>query len=207
MKRLYSIIFFLVVLIPFAIGQTMSFVMFDNVKAYEKNGGVQIEWTNLTERDLNKYIIERSADGNLFDTLQGQSPAYNNNDRADYTIYDASPRPGANFYRIRVSGIGGKSILSAVLRVEIEQKQKGFTLYPNPVTGDDLSINLTAGKQGTLSVSIMNMSGLKVFQKSIRYEGRSMTTTVSLPAGLRAGVYLMTVGDDDWQEKKMFIRN
>src|SRR6185503_14650210 len=49
-------------------------VMFNDVKAFEQNRGVRIEWPNLTERDLVSYIVERSVNGVDFSTIAQQSP-------------------------------------------------------------------------------------------------------------------------------------
>ncbi len=206
MKRLYILIFFFVSGALGAGAQTISFVMFDNIKAYEKDGGVQIEWTNLTERDLYGYIIEHSTDGVLFDTIYHQAPLRNHNDRADYSVHDESPEPGTNFYRVRVSGTAGRSAMSSLLKVEIERNAQGFSVYPNPVSGDQLSINIVARNQGQLLVQVYSLSGLPVVQKTILYQGRSMTQTIQLPPLLQAGMYIVWVSDGEWQEKKIFTK-
>jgi hypothetical protein len=208
MKRFYLILFCFAFYATKADCQTISFVMFDNVKAYEKDGGVQIEWTNLTERDLHFYIIERSIDGESFDTIEFRKPMNNHNDRADYTVYDESPKPGVNLYRVRVAGTSGRSVVSTLLKVEIAQGDdtKSFNLYPNPVVGDQLSINIVAKKKANLIVQVFNITGCPLLTTMVAYQGRVMTETLRLPPSLRPGIYTLLISDGEWNEKKIFIR-
>jgi hypothetical protein len=178
-------------------------VMFSAVKAYQKNSGVQIEWSNLTERDLVGYTIERSADGQNFMAIGQQAPRSNLNDKESYTAYDAAPLSGANFYRIRVLEISGKVILSKVLKVDIGGKQS-FTLYPNPVSGGLISVGINA-KQGQYTVKVLNTAGQQVYSQRLVHQGGSLTQTVELPSSVKPGVYNMVISGDNYREAKMFV--
>lgn len=194
----------------FALGSTSGSsnplpVLFDNVKAFTKNGGVQIEWSNLTERDLNKYVIERSANGRDFSAVTEVTPKINTNDRADYIEFDASPLQGVNFYRIKVLEINGKIIFSKTLRVETSITKQGFTLYPNPVTGGQLTLALTGIRQGQYSVRVVNGTGQNVFSKTIVSQAAGITQTIQLPSAIKPGVYTILVNGDDYQQSQLFI--
>jgi hypothetical protein len=54
-------------------------VMFDSVRAIVKNDLVQIGWSNLTEREVDFYMIEHSVDGIHFTPIYQQMPASNLN--------------------------------------------------------------------------------------------------------------------------------
>jgi hypothetical protein len=178
-------------------------VMFNDVKAYEKNRGVQVEWTNLTERDLVNYIVERSANGVSFSTIDQQAPRSNNNDKEKYSSFDAAPLSGANFYRIKVLEISGKVIYSKVIRVEIG-KTAGFTLYPNPVKGNQVSVSMS-NRQGQYTIKVLNVSGQEIFSQRIAHQGGSLTQNVELPASVKPGVYNMVVSGEGYREAKMFV--
>jgi hypothetical protein len=179
-------------------------VMFANVRAYEKNSGIQIEWSNLTERDIVNYTVERSADGRNYTTLSQQLPKRNLNDKADYTEFDAAPANGANFYRVKVLEIGGKIIYSKVLRVEKGNVKQSFSMYPNPVAGNDVTVSLAGVKQGQYKVRVVNGAGQDVFQKVLAVQGSGITQTLELPA-VKPGVYTMVINGDGYMESKLFI--
>jgi hypothetical protein len=193
----------------FALGSTSGSanplpVLFDNVRAYTKNDGVQLEWSNLTERDLTKYLVERSANGRDFYSINEYDPKSNQNDRADYTSFDASPLQGANFYRIKVLEVNGKIIYSKTLRVETGSKQTAFTVYPNPVKGNQVTVALTGVQQGQYSVRMFNSTGQDVFSKVITNHSTGVTQTLQLPT-VKPGVYTMLINGQGYQQSQMIV--
>jgi hypothetical protein len=194
---------------PFALGALIGSesglpVMFSNVKAFEKNRGVQIDWSNLTERDLIEYIVERSANGVNFTAINQQQPRSNNNDKESYSAFDAAPFSGANFYRVKVLEISGKIIYSKVIRVDIGRTMQGFTLYPNPVKGNQVSVGIST-KQGQYTIKVLNTAGQEIYSQRIVHQGGSLTQVVELPSAIKPGVYNMLISGDNYREAKMFV--
>lgn len=195
----------------FAIGTTASGsnnplpVLFDNVRAYERSGGIEIGWSNLTERDLVEYVVERSANGRDYTDYISVAPKSNLNEKADYSQFDASPASGANFYRIRCLEISGKTIYSKVLRVDMGVTKKGFSLYPNPVIGKALTITLTGVNQGAYNVRVVTTTGQDVFHKTIQAQASGITQSLQLPSTMKPGVYTMVVTGEGYSQNQMFI--
>jgi hypothetical protein len=196
---------------PFALATTAAGttnplpVLFDNVKAFEKGTGVQIEWSNLTERDLLSYTVERSTNGRDFTEISRVNPKSNQNDKVDYIDFDASPVSGANFYRVRVDEISGKTIYSKTLRVEVGVTKTGFSLYPNPVIGKSVTISLTGVRQGQYNVRVINANGQDVYQKTIVNQSTGVTQTLQLPSVIKSGIYTMIIKGDNYSQNQMFI--
>ncbi len=195
---------------PFALASSSSNtnslpVVFADVKAYEKNNGVQIEWSNLTEKDVAKYTIERSANGRDFSSIRQQLPVSNQNDKADYNALDALPLSGVNYYRNKAEETPGKIVYSKILSVNTGAQARGMKLYPNPVSGNQLTISFTNLKRGQYRLRVINNAGQDVFRQIITNHGRSLTQTLDLPVSVKPGVYNMLVTGDDYRESKMFI--
>ena len=195
---------------PFSIGNVFDGsnplpVTFNDVKAFAKGTGVQIEWSNLTEKDLVNYYVERSANGIDFAPISTIAPRSNNNDKESYSNFDATPFNGANFYRIKTVEQDGKINYSKLLKVDISKSTKGIVLYPNPVSGSDLSVNLTAPK-GQYKMIIVNNAGQQVFAKQLVLAGGNISQAIELPAALKSGVYNLVVTGDNYRETKTFIK-
>jgi hypothetical protein len=181
-------------------------VLFDGVRAYGKDGGVHIEWSNLTERDIVRYEVERSADGINYYPINQQAPKSNRDDKASYTHFDAAPIAGANYYRIRVDEIGGKPVYSKILRVEMgSTKSASFSLYPNPVVGKQLTVSLNGLRPGQYSLQVFNTSGQRVYSTNINNAGAGVTQMIELPATLKTGMYVTVVSGEGFRESKQFI--
>jgi hypothetical protein len=180
-------------------------VSFDNVKAYSKDNGVQIEWSNLTEKDIALYFVERSANGIDFTSINQQLPLSNQNDKANYTMYDANPVSGINFYRIKVRETSGQIFYSKVLSVELTRNKKGLNIYPNPVSGNKITISLSGIKKGQYNFQITNMTGQVVVRQILFSPGTSLTQVLDLPATLKPGMYSMIVSGEGYRESKSFL--
>ena len=180
-------------------------VFYDHVVAYEKNGGVQVEWSNLTERDVATYFVERSLDGSDYSIISQQLPKSNRDDKASYTSFDPSPAPGANYYRIKTIGKSTKIIFSKIIKVEIDRPVQNFTVYPNPLTSTHRTLTITGIRQGAYYLQIVNATGQLVYQKSINNQGTSNTQFLDLPSNIKKGFYNVIVTGDSYRQNKSFI--
>src|SRR5688572_25568760 len=134
-------------------------VFYDNVLAYEKNGGVNIEWSNLTERDIATYFVERSVNGSDYMIISQHLPKSNRDDKASYTSFDPNPVPGANYYRIKTIEKSTKIIFSRIIKVETDTPNDAFSVYPNPVKGRQLILGLSGTKEGEYYLQVINAAG------------------------------------------------
>jgi len=179
-------------------------VVLSNVKGYENNQGIQIDWSNLTEKDLVSYVVERSTNGVSFTPINEQSPRSNNNDKQSYSAFDATPVAGANYYRIRVLELSGKVVYSKIIRVDIGKMTAAFSLYPNPVRGNVLSVSVN-NRQGQYSLKVSNANGQEIYSRKIVHQGGSMTQTIELPSTIKPGVYNIMISGDNYREAKIFV--
>lgn len=180
-------------------------VKLSDVKAFVKGTGVQVEWTNLTEKDVVNYIVERSANGHDFTSLSQLSSRSNQSDKQSYLSIDGAPLSGTNYYRIKVLEIDGKITYSKLLKVVIGRIIKGIVLYPNPVAVDAVSISFTADK-GQYTLQVLNSAGQQVYSKGLAHPGGSISQSVELPLTLKSGVYNMVISGESYRENKMFIK-
>ena len=180
-------------------------VMFDNVVAYEKDHGVKIEWSNLTERDIAIYCVERSSNGMDYTIIGQYLPTSNRDDKAQYTAFDAKPSPGLNFYRIKVIERSTKIIFSKVMRVETGLPGHKLTLYPNPVTNKQIMLGISGISEGVYDIRIINVSGQPVLHSKLEKKGEFMTQTLRLPSLTPPGLYQMIITGANYRETKSFI--
>lgn len=62
---------------------------------------VQLAWTTTSERDADRFVVERSLDLGEYVTV-GEVIAKGTTDvRQEYGLTDLNPQPGANYYRLR----------------------------------------------------------------------------------------------------------
>ncbi|WP_276501188.1 T9SS type A sorting domain-containing protein [Terrimonas pollutisoli] len=180
-------------------------VIFANVRVIEKDNGVEIGWSNLTERDVLSYSVERSTNGRDFTMIAQQQAISNANDKADYLAFDAAPMTGVNYYRIRVEEIGGKVTYTRILSVNLKNNVLSLQLYPNPVIGKQVTVSLANLRRGQYYLKVVSSSGQQVFTQTINSISSKITQVIDLPASLKTGAYNMIVTGDGFNESKIFI--
>jgi hypothetical protein len=185
---------------PFSLANTISGanplpVKFSQIKAYEKQAGIQIDWTSYQEINVDNYLVERSADGKNFSMI-GTVDALNQANDINYGYFDANPLPGVNFYRIRNIDLDGKSGFSNIVRISLDKSVKDITMYPNPVRNGAISLQSSDLARGKYSVSVYNAGGQHITTKQFTHNGGAINQTITLPANTQSGLYMLNLQND-----------
>jgi hypothetical protein len=93
--------------------------------------GVQLVWTTASELHNAFFVVERSADGQQWDTLaqiSGQGSSMQSN---HYSWIDAAPLNGLAYYRLRQTDTDSEVSYSPV--VSVTSKATAINFFPNPV--------------------------------------------------------------------------
>lgn len=168
------------------------------INAYQKDQsrgqvGVQVEWTSKTETNMDRYEVERSFDGTQFAKLSSVAAIGNSNVVVNYSWYDNNPQTGINYYRIRAFDRAGQTKYTAIVKVAIGKGTPAIVIYPNPVQGSDLSLQLVNLEKGIYNVSLSNNMGQVIMKTDIQHNGGTAVKTISLPALLTKGNYQLTL--------------
>jgi hypothetical protein len=160
-------------------------------KAAQKGGGVQLEWEAKGEEGLRSYTLEHSRDGRKFLPLStlaargGQGPN-------DYHFLDRQ-RGEPAFYRLNMEAADGSFQYSEVIHWEGIGGKEGVRLFPNPVRGGKLQLQLLAKPKGRYSVCFYTADGKAVWQQSILHAGGTAILVLKPGISLSSGIYTVTV--------------
>lgn len=165
-------------------------VRFSALKATQKGNTVQLDWSNATEENVTAYTIERSANGRSFTQIGLQTARNNNNDKASYTFVDGIPFAGDNFYRIKATETTGRTVYTNVVRINTSKKGTELIVYPNPLKGSDLNVQLSNLPAGKYAVKVFNMAGQEMDSRVMNHAGGSVSETISIK-NLKPGLYTL----------------
>lgn len=174
-------------------------VKFANVKgSIDATNKITISWSNLTEFDILRYVIERSVDGISFYSIGTVLPAINNGSRADYSFFDVQVDK-KNYYRIKAVENNIRFFYSTVLSLTAADHNSNpgdnnpsLSIYPNPVSEGTFTFRLTNAEKGNYSYSLYNSSGRQLFYKLILHYGGDIIRQVNL-TGLQSGIYQLVL--------------
>lgn len=168
-------------------------VTFTTVKAAQKSMGINVEWNIATEINTKEYQIEKSYDGRSF-SMAVIIPAKNsNNTSISYNWLDVQPKSGMNYYRIKAVAASGEVKYSEVVRVNTDKSTEAISIYPNPIKGTRLNLQLSYQSKGYYTIQLYNSLGQIIYSKIISHQGGSATETFQLTAPLIKGVYHLNI--------------
>jgi hypothetical protein len=154
-------------------------------------GNVQTQWETLTEKNVEKFIVERSIDGINFFSIGTQKVTKNSNIRKSYLLDDMNPKMGVNYYRLKTLDLDGKFSYSKIVAItitDVSVNNNLLNVYPNPTPkGND--INIAGIEKGESRIQIVNTLGQVLFDKIIKHEGG----IISIPQNFATGMYYIKV--------------
>ncbi len=167
------------------------------LKAYEQNAGIAVNWSIAAESNMSNYEVEKSADGQSFKKVGSAAATGNNNTVASYNWFDAVPFSGNNFYRIKATGKSGEMRYSGIVNVKTGSAKAGIVVYPNPVENRAISLQFNNEPKGIYVAELFNALGQKLLTITIEHLGGSATRTIQLGALVSKGVYQLHISSDD----------
>lgn len=182
-------------------------VSISTIKAYPKQQGIQVEWTVQTEANASRYEVEKSIDGRMFSTMSSLSAKGNGVSPVSYDRFDNSPNRGSNFYRIKAIDNNGKTQYSKVVKVALEGGISSLGVYPNPLTGSSISLQLNNLKKGQYRLLLFNALGQKVMEKVVVHYGGSSVQIIELPDNSSSGLYYLEVSGNEQVFHHRLIKN
>ena len=156
-----------------------------------------MDWQTSQEINNDHFDLMRSTDGVNFIKAGTVKGAGNSSTVKTYTYQDDISSHLGNFvyYRLKQVDIDKREILSAVVKLSM-RGQTSFEVFPNPFN-NNFTISFNALKSATGTLRIQSSTGNLVYSKTINIaKGNNSLMTSSLPS-LGAGVYYVTVYNEE----------
>lgn len=178
-------------------------VTFLSVSATRNSKDVTVDWKIEDQINIEKYYVERSYDGRLFETAGEVLPQ----NITDYNYLDISPGRNTIFYRIKAESVGGGVQYSSIVRVA--SLEASISIYPNPASGETVSVNFSNQEKGSYGLKIINSLGQVIHRSLVNVSGDSYTSILNFGKSLVSGIYNLQVQKPDGERQiiKLIIKN
>jgi hypothetical protein len=134
-------------------------VSFDGAKAGANN---VLTWAVQEEKQVDRYVLERSENGVDFTTLSETTALNNGNPMMFYKYTDLLPGVGLKYYRLKSLAMnGGVEYSNVVVLSRGEDSWGGVAIYPNPTKGT-FYIEFDANIETMLTYKIQDIVGQTV---------------------------------------------
>lgn len=170
------------------------------------DNGILLEWATASEKDNDKFEIERSETGGDFyyiGTVQGNGT---HSGLLEYTYKDASFTSGVVFYRLKQIDFDGEFEYSQVIRLETRagRSLEQFMLYPT--IAEENFVRISARTTFNIKdLAVYDLNGSKFSVKSSKSHDSEYIVDLS---GLEKGTYFVKASTTDGEliVKRFFIR-
>lgn len=145
------------------------------------SGDVTLSWK--TEQEINNagFTVQRSADGQNFNSLSFISSKSVNNGGSNYVFADDHPLAGANYYRIEQKDNDGRTSYSNVVYIDAKANHTSLRIFPNPVSS---VLHIETGTPFlNAKILIRNVQGQLIKQLTLSGSGNLMIPVSDLAPG------------------------
>ncbi len=175
---------------------------------YRADNEIQLFWNTLSEKNNDRFDIERSFDGKIFERRGTVSGNGTTNIPSSYKFKDIDHEASILYYRLSQYDIDGTRTVSNSIALP-KKSGKGFsaTVYPNPGDGT-LQVIKAEGVKGDLNFTLYDLSGRMIFTETwTPDENGFITDLFNVNHSLAAGTYMATFHTDtETRSIKLVVR-
>jgi hypothetical protein len=175
----------------------------------DHNAHVKINWMAGEEIGLMGYEIERSHDGNSWETIAVIPPAVMTGAN-QYEWLDRTPIAVATYYRLKIMEAGGKYSYSDIRMVKPDAgiSSNGLTLYPNPATSHTTLAFSNDHGSSHARITIITATGKHMYEQATVLSRGMNRFNLPLNRVWPAGVYYVQVKfNNETINKELLIRS
>ena len=177
-----------------------------SLKAYiNTNKTVTVAWATGNEINNKLFMVERSSDGVNFRVIDSVAGKGNMVSQSNYSVIDAMPIDGINYYRLKQVDNDGKTTISNVVSVNLNKILINyFTVFPNPVK-NQLTVNINSKTEQKASLIITDIFGRILQTAPLQLNKGNQLQNISV-SQLAVGNYNLTILFDDTKITKKIVK-
>ena len=172
-------------------------VIFTSLNASQQGQKIAVKWQVKNEMDIAKYEVEKSTNGTEFTLVNTTNVNQHNTISSDYAWFDDKEASGTNFYRIKSIGLNGISNITPVVKVVASKTGASFIVYPNPVKGNTINLQIVDQVYGIYQLKLVNSNGQTVYTNQLPVSSNSMLKSINVGTNLPKGVYHLEIKNAD----------
>ncbi len=134
--------------------------------AYPIQQTVEMEWLNNTGYKNDEFVLERSSDGINFESIAIHNAAGATDEVRKFKELDTDPLEGDNYYRLKLIYTDGDFEYTPIKKVTFN-KLPDFGVFPNPVTKEEVFIDLTLYNGKDVTISIKDQPGRTMYSEQV----------------------------------------
>ncbi|HAA18698.1 MAG TPA: hypothetical protein DCP28_08000, partial [Cytophagales bacterium] len=171
----------------------------------QQDGSVALHWQQYDLGAAQNYLVERSADGDYFETIGSVQPT----EAEALEFLDTETFENRIFYRLRIQRTDGTEVYSRVAVIQ----DAGIALplsvevFPNPIENNQVQFTWDSkGSDQVVEVEIRSLIGALIHTETLDAHTRGNGQAIAVSDQLEAGVYLLVVRQGTQSQTIKFVK-
>lgn len=190
---------------PFNNSLPVELLSFDAIQNGEQ---VDLAWITGSEFNNDKYLVQRSADGQLFDNITEVTGMGNTTETTHYDAVDTDPLPGLSYYRLKQVDFDGAFAYSELVAVQYTVVPSGgLAIWPNPVVSSTMNVSLPdleSNQSVNLELRSSTGESLYFYSGNAGKEG-IFKASIDIAEEVPSGMYVLISSADNRQQARRVI--
>ncbi len=161
---------------------------------------IVLKWVTSSEINFDHFEIQKSTDGLSFYKIGEVKGNGTTSQAHEYQFEDSNPIIGKNFYRLKSIDFDGYSEVFYTVVATFESLRQ-ISIYPNPLNGSNLHVDLNFETTGSTTIKITDLQGME------KVSWLATDSQNSMPVNLPSGIYLISVSNGTTRQVNRLIVN
>lgn len=165
-----------------------------NFMADLSEGRVDISWQTASEEENDYFLVQRSVDGFVWETIEQMDGAGNSSALLSYSTEDRSPYLGISYYRLKQVDINGAFSLSetrVVSNGQFYSDQQLLVMSEQGTTSHNVVIYFSEEVEGDVFIQIVGINGAILYSNTMAADGEKWVV-VHVDKPISSGIYVVS---------------
>lgn len=155
-------------------------------KALPHDDVIQLLWATATEKNFDRFVIEKTLDGKDFFEVGTLKGAGTTSTRQDYKFDDLLPVSGRSYYRLKSIDFDGYTEYFDLVRVDFAAAKR-VVVSPNPTIGSEINILMNFASETNTQILVVDVFGKEYLRRDLT----NAYGKTALPTELTPGTYIL----------------
>ncbi len=146
---------------------------------------IGLNWKIANDNNQLYYELEKSLNGYEYINI---AKVYSDGS-GNYSFIDTNNITGKVYYRVRYYNNEAQYAVTNTVLMEPSNKSSNISVYPNPVTGKTMSVQMNQLDPGNYQLAIIDNQGRTLFTQQISHQNNSSTIPVTFNRNFTNGMY------------------
>ncbi len=146
---------------------------------------VGLTWKTTIDNNQLYYELEKSTNGFEYTNI---ATIYSDG-TGSYSFLDTSINSRKVYYRVRYYNTEAQYGLTNIVLIEPTDKKSTISVYPNPVSGNTINVQMNQLDPGNYQLAILDNHGRVLFTQQIMHQNNSSTIPVTFNRNFTNGLY------------------